>query len=246
MHVLIYLYCQRCSKAFGKGFVIYLRAIWAYNVVMELMPESLAKVLGNARRKQVLKNQVLLYQGDVSPDVMVIKSGIVKVHDIDAQGNEKILHLLKNPAVFPLAFFTGGDSPTRWYYTALTDCEIYTMPKTKLRELLAHDPELSVYLMNWFSREVHEILTRLSSLSKTLARDKVIAALRFLAVLHSVERRSGWKRVTFPVSHQLLADMTGITRESATLTLKELQAEQTIRNPRITILEINYTKLCSD
>jgi CRP-like cAMP-binding protein len=210
---------------------------------MDEMPRVLATALENTRLKRVLKNQVLLYEGDLTTDVMVIKNGIVKVHDIDNQGNEKILHLLKCPAVFPFAFFTGGDTVTRWYYTALTDCEIYSMPKTQLRQLVANNTELSTYLMNWFSREVHEILTRLSSLSKTLAHDKVAAALRFLAVWHSVERRSGWKRVTFPVSHQLLADMTGITRESATLTLKELQADRIIRNPRATILEINPAKL---
>lgn len=210
---------------------------------MNELPELLARALENVRCKRVLKNQVLLYEGDISPDVMVIKSGIIKIHDIDGQGSEKILHLLKSPGVFPFAFFTGGDIATRWYYTALTDCEIYSMPKAELREHLATNPELSAYLMNWFSREVHEILTRLSSLGKTLARDKVTAALKFLAVWHSTERRSGWARVTFPVSHQLLADMTGITRESATLTLKELHAEHIIRNPRATILEINQSNI---
>jgi CRP-like cAMP-binding protein len=210
---------------------------------MDGIPEVLARALQDTRCKQILKNQVLLYEGDTPPDVMIIKSGIVKVHDIDEQGNEKVLHLLGCPAVFPFAFFTGGDIATRWYYTALTDCEIYSMPKQELRDLFADNPQLAQYLLNWFSREVHEILTRLSSLGKTLARDKVAAALRFLAVWHSLERRSGWCRVTFPVSHQLLADMTGITRESATLTMKELQAERAVRNPRATILEINLGKL---
>jgi CRP-like cAMP-binding protein len=232
----------RC-EAYSTAFVRYLPPYVGYNKQMEKMPSLLEKALSNSRVKRILKNQVLLYEGDSSPDVMVIKSGIIKVHDIDTQGNEKVLHLLKSPAVFPFAFFTGGDTATRWYYTALTDCEIYSMPKTELRQLFADNCELATYLINWFSSEVHEILTRLSSLSKTLARDKVAAALRFLAVWHSVERRSGWKRVTFPVSHQLLADMTGITRESATLTLKELQAEHIIRNPRATILEINPAKL---
>lgn len=210
------------------------------------MPEVLGRALQNARCKHILKNQVLLYEGDVPFDVMVIKSGIVKVHDIDDQGNEKVLHLLKSPAVFPFAFFTGSDVATRWYYTALTDCEIYSMPQAELRGQFAENPELAQYLMSWFSREVHEILTRLSSLSKTLARDKIAAALKFLALWHSVERRSGWRRVTFPVSHQLLADMTGITRESATLTMKEFQEEHAIRTPRATILEINQAKLTGD
>ena len=210
---------------------------------MDAIPEVLARVLEHARCKRILKNQVLLYEGDTPFDVMIIKSGTVKVHDIDEQGNEKVLHLLSSPAIFPFAFFTGSDAATRWYYTALTDCEIYSLPQTELRGLFLANPELAQYLMGWFSREVHEILTRLSSLGKTLARDKIAAALKFLAIWHSLERRSGWKRVTFPVSHQLLADMTGITRESATLTMKDFQEEHVIRTPRATILEINPAKL---
>jgi len=212
---------------------------------MKPLPDILAEALKNTRCKQVAKNQILLYEGDITLYAMVIKSGIVKVYDIDSDGNEKILHLLKCPAVFPFAYFTGGDVPTRWFYTALTDCEIYFMPKEELRELVAHNQELNTYLMSWFSREVHEILTRLSSLSKTLARDKVEAALKFLAVQHSADGHNGWKRVTFPVSHQLVGDMTGITRESATLTLKELQKKRLIRNSRATMLEINMAKLCA-
>lgn len=207
------------------------------------MPDLLQEALADTRCKQVPKNQILLYEGDVTADVMIIKSGIIKMHDIDAQGNEKVLHLLKSPAIFPFAFFTGGDVATRWYYTALTDCEIYSMPKAKVRNLFANNPELATYLINWFSSEVHEILTRLSSLGKTLARDKLLAALTFLATQHSTARRSGWMRVNFPVSHQLLADMTGITRESAALIMKELQGEHITRSPRTTILEINQAKL---
>jgi CRP/FNR family transcriptional regulator len=175
----------------------------------------------------------------------VIKSGIVKIHDIDEAGNEKILHLVKSPGIIPFAFFSGGSTPTRWFYTALTDCELYVVPRVKLLSELQADNTLTLHLMNWFSNEVHEILTRLSSLGKTNVRDKLIAALKFLIVCHSTQRRSGWWRVSFPVSHQLLADMVGITRESAALTMKELQAERLIRNPRITILEINASKLDS-
>jgi CRP-like cAMP-binding protein len=52
--------------------------------------------------------------------------------------------------------------------------------------------------------------------------------------------------VNFAVSHQLIADICGITRESAALVMKELQNENTVRNPRVTILEINQKKLSSE
>lgn len=80
-------------------------------------------------------------------------------------------------------------------------------------------------------------------MSKTNTRDKVLAALRFLMVYHATERRTGWWRVNFTVSHQLIADLCGITRESTALVMKELQTEKVLRCPRVTILEIHRERI---
>jgi CRP-like cAMP-binding protein len=80
-------------------------------------------------------------------------------------------------------------------------------------------------------------------MSKTTTRPKLVAALKFLCVYHTNQTKSGWRRVNFPVSHQLLADMTGITRESATLVMKQLQDEKLTRSPRLGVLEINFERL---
>ena len=210
---------------------------------MDTLPNPLATALHSSRVKHFPKGQIILYEGDAAPDVFILKDGAIKIHDIDEQGNEKVLHIIKPPAIVPFAFFSGDTEGTRWFYTALTDCDVFVLPEASLAENMRMNNSLAIYLMNWFSCEVHELLVRLSSLGKTNARDKMIAALRFLAVHHAIRRRSGWWRVVFPVSHQLLADMVGITRESAAMVMKELQDNRGIRNPRLTILEINLDRL---
>jgi CRP-like cAMP-binding protein len=97
--------------------------------------------------------------------------------------------------------------------------------------------------MHWYSKEVHELLVRLSSLGKTNTREKIIASLKFLAKHHAKERTNGWYRVNFSVNHQLLADLTGVTRESSAMTMKDLSEKGVVRNPRQTVLEINLTEL---
>lgn len=210
---------------------------------MDKFPPLLMPLLKKARRKKVGKGQILLYEGDVSMDAMVVRDGIVKIHDIDDQGNDKILHLVKRPAIIPFAFYSGHQIPTRWFYTALTSCELYYIPRQQMINEIQSNYEFALYLMNNFSLEMHEILTRLSSLGKSNTRDKLVAALKFLAAWHSTEKSGGWKRVTFSVNHQLLADMVGITRESAAIAMKELQRSKIVRNPRLTMLEINMPRL---
>jgi CRP/FNR family transcriptional regulator len=203
----------------------------------------LDKLLAGAHTRHIPGGQIILYEGDVPLEAYILKNGVVKMYDIDDQGNEKILHLVRPPALIPFAFFSGMTDPLRWFYTSLTDCDMYVLPVAGLQQKTRSDPDLTEILTNAFSDDVHELLVRLSSMSKTNARDKVVGALKFLMVRHAAERRSGWWRVNFAVSHQLIADLCGITRESAALVMKELQHEQVVRYPRTTILEISKDKL---
>ncbi len=216
-----------------------------YNTEMDLMPEELRPLLNDARLKHIPKGQIIVYEGDSATEVYILKNGVIKVHDFDEQGNEKVLHIMKPPAIMPLIFFQGG-SQSEWFYTTLVDSDVYVISNDEITQAMHDNALLAVYLMHWFARETHELLVRVSSLGKTNTRDKLVAALKFLAVRHATERRSGWRRIIFPVSHQLLADMTGVTRESATIGMKELQDESFVRYPRLTILEIDFKRLVSE
>lgn len=207
------------------------------------VPQLLQPLVKSARLKHFPRGQIILYEGDTPSDIFIIKEGAVKIYDINEQGNEKILHIVRSPALLPFAFFSGDSAPLHWFYSTLTDCDLYVLPRAQIRNAMKADGELTLLLMRLFSADVHELLVRLSSLEKTNARDKLIASLKFLAVRHAYQRRSGWWRVSFAVNHQLLADMSGITRESASTVMKELQDEKVVRSPRLTILEIDQDKL---
>ena len=184
-------------------------------------------------------DQTLLYAGEVPVEVYILKEGIVKMYDVDGQGNEKILHLLRPNAVVPLAFFSGPDHATHWYYTTLTDCEMYILPIEVLTGYIRRDSEMAIYLMNWFSLEVHELLARLSSLELTNTRGKVMAVLKMLAARYARPANGAWRRVTFPVSHKLLASMIGVSREGVTLALGELEREGLVRTREFVTLDIS-------
>jgi CRP/FNR family transcriptional regulator len=212
---------------------------------IEGMPLPLHPILRSARLKHFPKSQILLYKEDIPSDVYVVKTGMVKLYDIDDNGNEKILHIVKSPSLLPFPFFSSDGNRVNWFYVTLTDCSMYVLPKAKLQHAIYADSSLAIFLMNAFSTDIHELLVRLSSLGKTNARDKLCASLRFLLVRHSTRQRSGWCRVSFPVNHQLLADLSGITRESTAMAMKELQNKRVVRSPKLTVLEIDREALTS-
>lgn len=210
------------------------------------LPLPFKRVIKHARLRHVPKGQILLYGGEDFDDVYVLKSGVVKLLDIDASGNEKVLHLIKSPTLMPFAYFDGAAGPLHWLYTALTDCEVYVLPVKEMQKAERRDYALARQLIHDFYTNVHELLVRLGSLDRSNTNEKVSAVLKFLAVCHSTQTGDSWWRVDFPTSHQLLADMTGITRESATIAMKKMQMKGIIRSSKLSILEINLAKLAAN
>lgn len=205
----------------------------------EITGTPLDPLLAQAKVRQYPKGQIILYEGENPTDAFVVKQGAVKIYDIDEDGNEKILHIIKPLGIFPVIFMFGTTGQTSTFYTTVADSELYVLSRATFEERLANDPELVLYCMRWFANEVQEIMRRMSSLEKTSTRSKLFATLAYLARQHCDPPKSGWKRVRFPISHQLLADMIGVTRESTTMVMKDLQKEKIVRTPKLGSLEIN-------
>ena len=207
----------------------------------------LAEKLNGRRTRQYPGGQVVLRQADSLLEVLALTAGVVKVYDVDDQGNEKVLQLMSAGAILPLDFPLGKHSAVRWYYGALTDCEAYALPVDELLDYMQADSMLTFELMRWVANENYQLLARLSSLGRSTAKDKIEAALRVLSAYHADQNSKGpWRRVNFPVNHQLLADMAGITRERTTATMKVLQRDKISRSPKQTVLEVNIRKLSND
>lgn len=196
-------------------------------------------LLLTAKVRHYPKGQIILYEGENPTDAFVVKTGAVKIYDIDEDGNEKILHIIKAPGIFPTIFLFGAPGITNTFYTTVCDSELYVLSRADFEARLVSDPPLAVYCIRWFASEVSEILRRMSSLEKTSTRDKLIATLGYLTRQHAEPQKGGWTRVRFPISHQLLADMIGVTRESTTMVMKDLHKEKIVRTPKLGTLDIN-------
>ncbi len=196
-------------------------------------------LLVTAKVRHYPKGQIILYEGENPTDAFVVKTGAVKIYDIDEDGNEKILHIVKAPGIFPTIFLFGAPGVTNTFYTTVCDSELYVLSRADFEARLLSDPTLAIYCIRWFAGEVSEILRRMSSLEKTSTRDKLIATLGYLTRQHADIQKGGWKRVRFPISHQLLADMIGVTRESTTMVMKDMHKEKIVRTPKLGTLDIN-------
>ena len=103
---------------------------------------------------------------------------------------------------------------------------------------MATTPDLSAYIINWLAVETHELMARIDGMSKSDAKNKVLTVLNYFNVYYTGQEKQGWRRIEFPITHQLIADIAGITRESVTIQVGNLQREKIIRTRR-PYIEIN-------
>jgi len=210
-----------------------------------LTNSMLAPIIKKSKVRLYSKGQTIIYPDDPGLYVYFIKSGAVTMYDIDAEGNNKILYIFGPPTLFPMVSFIDDAVSSSWFYTALVDTEVYCIPYAELKSRLKEVESSAAYnlILAQALREAHERLLWIADHNKTDSSSKLISALLFLLEHHTNVASNTWRLVLFPVPHQLLADMTGLTRETISLTMKEFAKKHLVKYQLKGQLEINYTKI---
>ena len=187
------------------------------------------------------KGQTVIYPDDQGPTLYLIKNGAVSMDTINEAGDRKILYIFGPSSLFPMTSFLDKTVTSSWFYTTLIDTELYVIPYEELVEKLKEVDGFTAYnaLLSQILSEVHELLLHISDHAKTDSNEKLISMLLFLLEHHTRRTSSPWRTVRFPVTHQLLADMTGLTRETVSLGLKEFAAKRLLRYKERGKLELN-------
>lgn len=205
----------------------------------------IADMLRSAPLRPYAKGQTILYPEDMTAALYVLHAGVVGMHSIDEEGNRKIFHLVAPPALFPIVSFSAQLASVSWFYTALTDAKVYLLPYEKIKSMLNTPDGTKTYnfILRQLLGEVHELLVKIDTSTKTTSAAKLVAVLKVLCTYHIKEHSGSWQTVIFPVSHQLLADMAGLTRETVSIAMKQLDQDGIVRYARPGKLELHRPRL---
>ena len=226
---------------------IYTSSQSSHNIPMKYLPEvTVQKLTQHGTVREYPAGQLILYEGDPASQVFYVYEGTIKMYDIDANGNEKIVALAGKGDLFPILQTFVKSPDVTSFYSTLSDVKTVVIPREAFIKQVQEDPQLGLYCLEWFTRTVKYLTERVSSLEKTDTQAKLNAILKVLLEAHSRKRLSGWRRVSFPVNQQLLADLIGVTRESVNGAVKIAQRKKIIRTPKSKVLEIHKKNLLSE
>lgn len=189
------------------------------------------------------EGQIVLYQGEKTLDLYRITEGFIKVYDIDAKGNEKVVFILGKGNMFPVIPAVQGVDSYYYFYQALTDITIDVISQTGFRKRLKKDHEFAINTLDYFAALLHDLFFRVECIESTDAKHKVARVLSYLIRHHGKKTGLNKKVIMVPLTHKLIADMSGLTRETASIQLKELETKSIVSKNKAGLLVVDKNKL---
>jgi CRP/FNR family transcriptional regulator len=170
------------------------------------------------------KKEIIVFQGEAPRTAFVVKSGTVKTYNLSVSGDEKPVAFYQADSIFPAAWVYGKTTSSPYYYEAFTpEVELYAIDRQEFVSFIKKRPELLYQELERLLAEQVGSSVRLNALQHSRARDKLIYTLHYLALSHG--KPGGQRKIvlTLDLTHQDLANLTGLTRETAATELNKLK-----------------------
>jgi CRP-like cAMP-binding protein len=189
------------------------------------MQEVIAEIERVATRRAFKKHSILLYQGEAPRVAYILKSGAIKAYTINAAGEEQIATFHASADIFPGPWIFGKTSVTLYYYEALTDCEVLTVPREQLMQLLRGNQQYLMATLDYYATNYSAMLMRVTALEQSRAREKIMFTLYYLLFRYGKELRPDVYVIDLALTHSVIASLVGLTRETTTTELSKLKQQ---------------------
>lgn len=174
------------------------------------------------------KGQTLLFQGEVPRYAYVVRSGTVKTYNISPLGEEQLVSLSSEYDILPEAWFLGEASVAYYFYEAFTDCTVYAIPREELIKKVNESPAFANHLLQRFMRLYVGASVHINALEQPRSRDKLIHLLHYLMMRFGDDKGKDRVKLNMRLTHQTLANMLGVTRETIATEIARLRREKIV------------------
>ncbi len=173
--------------------------------------------------RQYAKKRTILFQGEIPRSAMVLMNGLVKVYGITTSGDQRTVTLLSAGDIFPVEYVFDKSRVSLYYYEALTDCAALSLPKNEFLAALDNDAELKDQVFQSYMAHYTSATMHIYALEHSHAQEKLVYILQYLVARFGEKQPSGLTKIDLRLSHQDIAEMVGLTRETTAVELHRLK-----------------------
>jgi CRP-like cAMP-binding protein len=199
----------------------------------DLAPEDMAAIDRMTSMTTCTRGRVFFTPGETGEVLFVLKRGRVNIYRVTADGRKLITTTLGPGTIFG-EMSLAGHGMRGGFAEAATDCTLCVMSRPDLEHLLTTHPQVALRLIEALANRLEAAEERLETLAFRAVPARLARTLLTLA---------GEGREVTGVTHQDLAELVGVYRETATRVLNELRAQGLIELHRLRITLLDRARL---
>lgn len=218
----------------------HLKAIPLFNLVKRSERQRLADEVTETRYS---KGQFIFREGDPAEFFHIVKEGAVKCVKTSSDGKEVTLKVLMPGDLFccEAAVFDGSAHPG--CAQPMGEVSVLRLRKKAYFEMLKRNPEAAVEVIKYLGTRLHEAQEKTKVLALEGADQRLAGLLVSLVERSSIRDESGY-RLTVRLTRQDLANMVGITTETAIRIMSRFKRARLVAGTakRLTVLDLSRLK----
>jgi len=203
---------------------------------------KLNKYFSKYKKVTFKKGSTIIRAGEEPSGAFYLKKGYVKMSYIFENGVEIIFNIFKPGSLFPIIWVV-GDVENSYNYQAMTDVELHKSTKSEVIKMLDENPDILSNLMKRLVIGFDGLLLNIRQMLFGNSVVRVCSAIYIMAKRFGRKRPGGKVMVGIKLTHQDIASISGITRETASIAIKQLERKGVITQQKGYILVNDIKKL---
>ena len=186
-------------------------------------PEGLEKICGGKTEINHNKGEIIMHEGDEIVDFIYLKSGLVKLYRIAADGREQIINIAKP---FDLVSLLSVFSDTHYKYSisALEDSVTCNFSHADIKQFATVNAGFSFDMMQQMSKITDKVLIQ----SLEIRRRNLRGRVAFILLYFSNEIYDS-QVIDLPVSRKEIAEYISMSTENVIRTFSEFRDDGIIK-----------------
>jgi CRP/FNR family transcriptional regulator, cyclic AMP receptor protein len=203
--------------------------------------QELGQLLAVSTTKTYREGEIIYLQGEVSKDFFFIHKGKVKVSILKEDGSEKILSIQEDNTFFG-EYAAFDRQPHFATAVALEKSTIGRIPIEQAESVMEVHPKVSLLIINRIVRKFRSLGFQVEGLAFLDAQRRIARILVSLAAEVGEQDAEG-VTIQKGITHEDLANLTGLSRVRVTTILNNFERADIIRKKRGILTIIDSVKL---
>lgn len=211
------------------------------------LPDTAVRELSNVCVPRTFKKDGIIYlRGGAEGKVFVVLSGGVKIY-VAGAGQRIVIQVFKAGEFFGDLTFVSHPSglPAEEFAQAAEDTQVCVLSVADLTRMLGAHPAFAMLLLVTLRNRLHQAQSKIRDLAVSSAPTRILNELIRYASSHGKERQ-GFYEIEERLTHQSLAEMSGLARETTTKTLGELEKQGFVSYTPERRLRLNINKITEE